>query len=177
MAIRRRSFVAGAAYGEQVEQGAPVTPAELRELAAAVEATAVRIDELRRRLIAADVEPAQPAGWRLENALAELRHGAGTVQAAADILARVRALPGQACRVPWGVCPDHGATLSSSGGRAWCRTCRRSWGYDRLGLPCAEPVLARVVDADGVEVRMCAGHTLDARSRLVGATITLLADA
>jgi hypothetical protein len=53
--------------------------------------------------------------------------------------------------VPWGACPEHGATLRSTAGRCWCTTpgCLRRWFHDRLAEPCAEPVTHRVIDAEG----------------------------
>ncbi len=69
----------------------------------------------------------------------------------ADDLARLAAVPAGACGIGWGVCPDHGNTLTTSGGRTWCRTpgCGRTWGYDRVSTPCAEPVTHTVLDAGG----------------------------
>jgi hypothetical protein len=81
----------------------------------------------------------------------------------------------QLCGVPWGVCPDHGNTLSSSAGKTRCRTtgCGRTWEYDRGREPCAEVVHAVVVDANGTRRAMCKGHVLDAHEhgRLIGCTI------
>jgi hypothetical protein len=77
------------------------------------------------------------------------------------------------CRAEWGVCPAHGNTLSSSGGRSWCRTagCGRSWDWDRGGLPCTEPAAFRVRgrgDDPGRWGPVCPGHTLAALDQLEG---------
>lgn len=80
------------------------------------------------------------------------------------------------CGVPWGVCPDHGNTLRSSGGESWCKTpgCGRRWSYDRLGVPCTDPVAAIVTDAAGETRRWCLGHTRDAERALIGAAVQYL---
>ena len=66
-----------------------------------------------------------------------------------------------------------GNTLRSSGGKTWCQdlTCGRRWDYDRLGVPCGEPVTSAVIDMEGTEFLTCAGHTIDVEKRLIGATI------
>jgi hypothetical protein len=76
------------------------------------------------------------------------------------------------CSAQWGVCPDHGNTLTSSGARSWCRRpgCDRTWTASRVGQHCNEPAAGLVADRDGATVRLCAGHWADARERLVGAT-------
>jgi hypothetical protein len=55
---------------------------------------------------------------------------------AADHLDRIAAAmkPG-VCPVPWGVCPEHGNTLTSTARKTWCRAvgCGRTWAYDRGG--------------------------------------------
>jgi hypothetical protein len=78
--------------------------------------------------------------------------------------------------VPWGACPEHGATLRSTAGRCWCTAsgCLRRWFQDRLGEPCAEPVTHRVIDADGDRLDLCDGHAIDARTRIIGATVSPL---
>lgn len=39
----------------------------------------------------------------------------------------------EACLIPWGVWPELGNTLTTTGGRTWCRAigCGRRWNYDR----------------------------------------------
>ncbi|GAA2769649.1 hypothetical protein [Nonomuraea dietziae] len=75
--------------------------------------------------------------------------------------------------MPWGVCPEHGNTLFSSGGVTACKSagCRRAWGYNETNTPCAEPATHRLTDADGVEALICDGHAIDARNRLIGGRI------
>lgn len=83
-------------------------------------------------------------------------------------------MKGNACGIPWGICPEHGQTLRASGAQSWCMVCGRRWDFDRLGQRCSEPVCARVLDALGAELEVCRGHALAADARLVGCTITLL---
>jgi hypothetical protein len=77
------------------------------------------------------------------------------------------------CSAQWGVCPEHGNTLSSSGGRSWCRRpgCGRAWPGSRVGQHCDEPAVVLVADQAGAQMRLCAGHWADARAHLVGATV------
>jgi len=95
-----------------------VTPAELRELAARAQALGAEIDVVLTRLHAAADEPTQRSGFRLLDAAGWARHVGTELEATAGDLARVRGR-GQ-CPCDWGVCPEHGNTLSSSGGRTWC---------------------------------------------------------
>lgn len=55
------------------------------------------------------------------------------------------------CGVLWGICPDHGPTLTGSAGRSWCQfpECDRRWSYDRLNQPCAELATHRITDRVG----------------------------
>jgi hypothetical protein len=77
------------------------------------------------------------------------------------------------CSAQWGVCPEHGNTLSSSGGRSRCRRpgCGRTWPGSRLSAHCDEPAAVVVADQAGARLRLCAGHWADARTRLVGARV------
>ncbi|WP_460073960.1 hypothetical protein [Streptomyces sp. YKOK-I1] len=81
--------------------------------------------------------------------------------------------PGQ-CVVPWGVCPEHGATLKSSGNRAWCTdfTCFNVWEYDRLDARCPEPAThsVRVDDGSG-GYAVCDGHALTARTHITNGQV------
>ncbi|MEU4675090.1 hypothetical protein AB0F91_45920 [Amycolatopsis sp. NPDC023774] len=78
--------------------------------------------------------------------------------------------------MPWGACPEHGTTLRSSGGRSSCIApgCGRSWNYDRLEVPCGEPIAATVTDADGETRSYCRGHARGAERKVLGATVRYL---
>jgi hypothetical protein len=84
-----------------------------------------------------------------------------------------RALAADPTRCAAGACPEHGNTLSSSGGRTWCThsDCDRTWPGRRLTSHCAEAAAVIVADAAGQETRLCAGHWIDARLRLIGARL------
>jgi hypothetical protein len=94
----------------------------------------------------------------------------GDIQAATD---ERLAADQTRCSAQWGVCPEHGNTLSSSGGRSWCRRpgCGRSWSGSRVSGHCDEPAAVIVADRTGAQLRLCAGHWLDARELLVGAQV------
>lgn len=126
---------------------------------------------MQARLGAAADEPTRHVGFRLDDAAGRVSTVAGDLADTAGDLARVRGRSD--CAADWGVCPRHGNTLTSSGGRSWCRMadCGLSWQYDRGALPCTEPAVSRVIDAQGDETLLCSAHTLDARARLVGATV------
>lgn len=145
-------------------------------LAIRLEALADEIDALHSDIRAARDEPVRRAGFRCDTATGWLRHASEELQETADHLDRVAAAtkPG-ACAVPWGVCPEHGNTLISSGRKTWCRAaaCGRTWTYDRLGLPCIEPARWTVTDKYGSRSVMCDGHAFDAGKRLEGARIEL----
>jgi hypothetical protein len=150
-----------------------MTPAQARELAA----TAA---DLCRQLREADFarvahpDPAQRrAGWRLNMAAGGLRSAAEELLATADELARLAARRADACPMPWGTCPEHGATLRASGGRCWCTApgCSRRWDHNRLCEPCTEPVTHRIVDTEGDQLNLCDGHATDARASIIGATV------
>jgi hypothetical protein len=74
------------------------------------------------------------------------------------------------CSAEWGVCPEHGSTLRSSGGKSWCTAlwCGRSWTTNRFARHCTEPTALIAADQNGERTRLCAGHWLDAQERLVG---------
>ena len=151
-----------------------VTPGELRELAARARAFAVEVDAAQARLGAAADEPTRRVGFRLDEAASSVRGAGRGLEATADDLDRIRGR--SACLMDWGVCPEHGATLRSSGVRCWCTVpgCGREWDHDRLGLPYTEPVAFDVRDAAGAGGPMCAGHAADAGRRLIGARVTAL---
>src|SRR3954469_7965955 len=95
-----------------------MTPARARELAAEA---ADLYRQLREADIARDAEPdpaRRRAGWRLDVAAGGLRSAAEELLDTADEVIRLAVRPAGASPVPWGVCPEHGATLSSSGGVA-----------------------------------------------------------
>ncbi|MEV0379451.1 hypothetical protein [Nonomuraea sp. NPDC050643] len=147
-----------------------VTPAHLSALAVRVEALTAEIRQLCDSVPAGSPEheplvaARQAAEW--------LARGAEDLQLAAGDLARLRAQ--QTCSMPWGVCPEHGNTLSSKAGVSTCRVCRRTWTYDRPGRPCGEPVTWKVIDRAGTETRMCDGHVLGARAAVREATFLRL---
>jgi len=135
-------------------------------------ALADEIDALHRDICAARDEPVHWAGLRCDTASGWMRQAGTQLHDTAGHLGRIAAAmkPG-ACAVPWGVCPEHGNTLTSTGGHSWCRVtgCGRQWDYDRAGLPCIEPARWTVTDKHSHACVMCDGHALDARKRLQGA--------
>jgi hypothetical protein len=144
------------------------TPEELRELAERIEALAAEMTAIRDGMLAAGDSPTQRVSFRLYEGASDVRRGATALTETAADLARI--LGRSDCAAEWGACPEHGNTLRGSGGVAWCEApgCRRAWGYDRLGLPCSEPAAYIARDPAGDELRLCAGHTLQARAVLVG---------
>ncbi|MDR8413750.1 hypothetical protein [Nonomuraea sp. 3-1Str] len=149
-----------------------VTPAQLRDLASRAEALAAEVRSL------CDSEPAgSPESDRLRaarHAADWLARGGEDLQRAAGDLARLRSQPEQPCGIPWGVCPEHGNTLSAGAGVTTCRVCRRTWNDDRAGRPCPEPVTWKVTDSSGTETKVCNGHVLAARAAVRAATFTRL---
>ena len=108
-------------------------------LAIRAEALADEIDALHRDIGVARDEPVRRAGFRCDTAIGWMRQASAELQDTSDHLDRIAAAmkPG-ACPVPWGVCPEHGNTLTSTGGKAWCRAtgCGRTWDYGGAGSPC-----------------------------------------
>jgi hypothetical protein len=151
-----------------------VTPAQLRELAARAEALAAAVDAVQAALAEAVDEPARRAGFRLPDAAGSIRRAGRELEATAGDLARLRSRPAGTCPAEWGCCPEHGATLTSSAGECWCTAagCGRRWSYDRLGLPCAEPVAFEVRGAGDTRWGpLCAGHTVTARRQIEGVEV------
>ncbi|MFD5935683.1 hypothetical protein [Streptomyces sp. NPDC060333] len=151
------------------------TPADLRTLMADADALQERIRDVERRLRAS--EETRHTAFRLDDAAGQITRVHEDLANTASELARVRAVrDGSVCAVPWGVCPDHGNTLRSSGGRSQCTHsgCARSWNYDRLGVPCGEPLTHKVTDASGGSFLACKAHAMDATERLIGGTISSL---
>jgi hypothetical protein len=146
--------------------------ARARELAACAQALAAAITTLYHDIRAAQDESVRRAGFRCDTARGGTQGAAGELRSTANDLDCIAAsaMPGT-CPVPWGVCPNHGNTLISAGGRTWCRApgCPRTWNYDRVSLPCCEPTRWTVTDQHGGASRMCNGHALDAAERLDGA--------
>jgi hypothetical protein len=142
------------------------TPAQLRELAEQAETLAAAVHEVKARLRAAPDRPTSQVAFRLDYAAGEMRAGAVAVRETAADLERVH--DRSDCAAEWGVCPDHGDTLRSSGGVTWCEApgCRHAWNHDRMALPCTEPVAYLVRDPHGTEMPLCVGHTIDARTVL-----------
>src|SRR3954454_10699858 len=101
-------------------RGPWMTPARARELAAAA---ADLYRQLREADVARDADPdpaRRRAGWRLDVAAGGLRSAAEELLDTADELIRLAVRRADACPVPWGVCREHGPTLSCWGGRCWC---------------------------------------------------------
>jgi hypothetical protein len=157
-------------------RGPWMTPARARELAAAA---GDLYHQLREADLARDPDPdpaRRRAGWRLDVAAGGLHSAAEELLDTADELIRLAARRTDACSVPWGACPEHGATLRSTAGRCWCTApgCLRRWFHNRLAEPCAEPAPHRVIDAEGDRLNLCDGHAIDARIRIIGATVSPL---
>lgn len=152
----------------------PVTPAELRDMAARAEQLSAVIDDALARLAATGDNAVRRSGIRLGDATAWVRRAGAELEAAAGEVARIRGR--SACPYDWGVCPEHGNTLRDTEGASWCdqRGCGRCWSYSRQTLPCTEPVMLLVRTADGAGQPMCAGHARAARLRLVDVKITPL---
>jgi hypothetical protein len=145
-------------------------------LAVRIEALADEIDALHGDIRDARDEPVRSAGFRCDTAIGWLRQANAQLQDTADHLNRVAAaMKPESCAVPWGVCPEHGNTLTSSGHKTWCRApgCDQTWNYDRVGLPCIEPAHWAVTDRHGTRLVMCDGHALNASQRLEGARVAL----
>jgi len=151
--------------------------ARARDIAASADALAAAIGAFEEDLRSADDEPVRRTGFRCDAATGSVHRAARELLDTAADLDRIAtaAAPGT-CSIPWGACPAHGNTLTSTGGKTWCRHlgCDRTWDYDRGGLPCTEPARWMVTDQHGAGGVMCTGHGKDARERLLGATIVPL---
>jgi len=155
-----------------------VTPADLRALSAVTEKLHGQVTRVYDAL-RADPETKDTA-YRLGETTSHLYLVAYELGETASDLARVRTArdPGL-CGVPWGVCPEHGNTLASSGGESWCTVlgCKRRWSYDRSGTPCQEKTSHKVTDAKGDSFTCCAVHAANASERLDGCTVAPVEDA
>jgi hypothetical protein len=91
-------------------------------LAIRAEALADEIDALHRDIRAARDEPVRRAGFRCDTASGWIRQAGTELHDTAGHFSRIAAAmkPG-ACAIPWGVCPEHGSTLTSTRGNTWCR--------------------------------------------------------
>lgn len=157
------------------DPGGGVTPAHLRELAGRVSALAADVARAHQALRDAD-DPVRRTGFRLDDVVGSLHRGEAELAATATDLARVVAASDpRICTAQWGVCPEHGNTLTSSGGMTRCRTCGRTWSYDRVGTVCTEPATYLVTDPHGGTVRLCQGHAIDV-AETQGWTITEISD-
>ena len=150
----------------------PVTPAELGELTRQIADLAGRVRSTHARLNTAPDAATRSVGFRLDSATSHLTQAVSEVNRTADDLARIQNRG--TCRADWGVCPEHGNTLVSSGPTCRCRAggCRRRWSYDRGGLPCAEQATHQVCDTTGGTTLLCTGHASDAARRITGAVVT-----
>ncbi|MBB5788827.1 hypothetical protein [Jiangella mangrovi] len=147
-----------------------VAATELEELAEQASNLAQAIDEASARL-RAHADDSSKAGWRLDEAVGAARGAARELAAAAGDLSPE---PGSSnCGITWGVCPDHGKTLTGTAGRSWCRRpgCGRSWHYDRASLPCTEPIAFEVRTPRGDSTAMCRGHAVAALELQAGITL------
>jgi hypothetical protein len=142
------------------------TPDELRALAARAVQLITDLARAQESLRGAGDEPTRRVGWRLDEGAGQLREAAVALTETARDLEFILIVRGRPhCPADGGCCPEHGLTLASTGGRCWCTApgCRRSWEWRRLSLPCDEPPAFRVVDPQGGEVVVCAGHAVAAR--------------
>jgi hypothetical protein len=154
-----------------------VTASRMRELALRAEKLAAAIDAARddfRRVDDDHQNPVRRAGFRLEVSAGWARQVAYDMRETAADLARLAARPADACVVPWGVCPEHGNTLISTGRQSRCRACGQVWPYDRLSSPCTEPARWLLTDRTGAQSRLCDAHTRDAAEVIDGARVEFL---
>lgn len=129
------------------------------------------LQDVHNRLHASSDAAERHTGFRLDTLTAELRRAARELGHTATELTRVHNIRSEVgrCQADWGVCPDHGNTITTSGGTSVCGVDGRSWDYDRLGRPCGEPATEVVTDLAGDTTRMCHGHALAARDNWHGA--------
>ena len=135
--------------------------ADLFTLAARAMELADDVRAAQDRLRAAPDEPTRVVGFRIDDAVGDLRRCHDDLRVTAEDLARIENRG--SCPADWGACPDHGATLRSSGGTSWCSIpgCH-AWDYDRLRLPCSETATHLVAGPEGSPGRMCSGHAHEA---------------
>jgi hypothetical protein len=158
-----------------VDDGVP-NPGRLGQLAAAAAVVADGIDAANRGLLGG-VDLDSGRYWQpLQSAAEACRRAAEELEKVAGELVRAMATGSGTCAVGWGVCPDHGITLTSTGPEAGCRVLSCHQPVTAPSVICNEPVAYRVVDAEGGAFLACTGHAVACRRELVGAVITLTAD-
>ncbi|MEU1221338.1 hypothetical protein [Streptomyces microflavus] len=155
-----------------------VTADALTDLASRVDALSGELG-LAAASLRRGSEDARTVGYRLADHNGTLQYLAAELKgAAADLVHITTAREPGRCPVEWGACPEHGATLRYIANEAITRCtrpgCARTWTRDASVLPCGEPVTHSVVESTGDHVEFCVGHAVDARARLIGATITAL---
>jgi hypothetical protein len=150
----------------------PIMPAELSELTRQISKLANQIQATHARLNSSPDAATRSVGFRLDTATSHLTQAAAEIRGTADDLARVQHCG--TCRADWGLCPEHGNTLVTSGRACRCRApgCRRRWDHDRAGLPCTEQATHQVRDTTGGTTLLCTGHAYDAQRRITGAVVT-----
>ncbi|MET9019244.1 hypothetical protein ABZV93_04620 [Actinopolymorpha sp. NPDC004070] len=146
----------------------------LHQLATVARGLGADIDAVDQEIRSTGDTPQRRAGFRLDTSASFARSVAAQLEITASDLTRIAARGPDTCQVQWGVCPEHGNTLRSSGGRCWCSRCSRSFDYDRAGMACEEPAAFLLRDGQGRESHVCTAHAADASERLIGAHLTPL---
>lgn len=152
-----------------------------RELAASADALAADIRAFHEELRAADSEPVQQAGFRCGEAAGRAEVIADDLRKTADDLGRIAeaSAPGT-CSIPWSLCPEHGETIRSTGGRSWCSYagCERQWDHDHGRVPCAETATWTLTSYySDASAPVCSGHATIALRTVQGAWLTPLGSA
>jgi hypothetical protein len=131
VALRAGGVIYGNRDQRQFRYAAAAASREF-SLAIRAEALADEIDALHCDIRAARDEPVRRAGFRCDTASGWMRQVGTELQDTAGRLGRVAAAmrPG-ACAVAGGVCPEHGTTLTNTGGQAWCRVAGTSGDFAR----------------------------------------------
>jgi hypothetical protein len=158
-----------------IDDGVP-SPGRLGQLAAAAAVVADGIDAANQGLLDAPDLDTGRYWLALQSAAEACRRAAEELEKVAGQVVRAMATGTGTCAVGWGVCPDHGITLTSTGDNAGCRVLACHQPVTAPSVICTEPVAYRVVDAEGGAFLACTGHAVACRRELVGAVITLTAD-
>ncbi len=151
-------------------------PGRLGQLAAAAEVLAGGIDAANQGLLRGSDLDSGRYWLPLQSAAEAVRRAAEELEKVAGELVRSMAASQEPCAVGWGVCPEHGVTLTRIGVDAGCRVIGCHLPAAAPSIQCTEPVAYRVVDAEGSAFLACTGHAVACRRELVGAVITLTAD-